>query len=187
MKKDLAQARRLYLAAAAKGNGKAMHNLAVLYAEGIEGKPDYGTAAQWFRKAAQRGIADSQYNLGVLCARGLGTEKSVAESYKWFALAAAQGDRDPPRNATKSPPTWTPVRSPPPSRRSRASWPSRSRRTPPRFPSLPAAGITPPPRRRRVRSRGWSGRYRSAHSRLENAEQARAFWLKGSVARHIHR
>ena len=29
-----------------------MHNLAVLYAEGIDGKPDYRTAAQWFRKAA---------------------------------------------------------------------------------------------------------------------------------------
>ena len=71
-----------------------MHNLAVLYAEGIDGKPDYATAAQWFRKASQRGIADSQYNLAVLCARGLGTEKSVTESYKWFALAAAQGDQE---------------------------------------------------------------------------------------------
>jgi localization factor PodJL len=71
-----------------------MHNLAVLYAEGIDGKPDYGTAAQWFRKASLLGIADSQYNLGVLCARGLGTEKSMTESYKWFALAAAQGDKE---------------------------------------------------------------------------------------------
>ena len=71
-----------------------MHNLAVLYAEGIDGKPDYATAVQWFRKAAQRGIADSQYNLGVLCARGLGTAKSYAEAYKWFALAAAQGDKE---------------------------------------------------------------------------------------------
>jgi localization factor PodJL len=71
-----------------------MHNLAVLYAEGVEGKPDYNNAAQWFRKAAQRGIADSQYNLGVLCARGLGTEKNVAESYQWFSLAAAQGDKE---------------------------------------------------------------------------------------------
>jgi localization factor PodJL len=66
----------------------------VLYAEGIDGKPDFGTAVQWFRKAAQRGIADSQYNLGVLHTRGLGTDKSYAEAYKWFALAAAQGDRE---------------------------------------------------------------------------------------------
>ena len=51
VKKDLVHARRLYLAAAAKGNGKAMHNLAVLYAEGIEGRPDYSNPAQWFRKA----------------------------------------------------------------------------------------------------------------------------------------
>jgi localization factor PodJL len=94
VKKDLGQARRLYLAAASKGNGKAMHNLAVLYAEGIDGKPDYSTAVQWFRKAAQRGIADSQYNLGVLCARGLGTAKSYPEAYKWFALASAQGDKE---------------------------------------------------------------------------------------------
>jgi localization factor PodJL len=71
-----------------------MHNLAVLYAEGAEGKPDYANAAQWFRKAAEHGVADSQYNLGVLAARGLGTEKNIAEAYKWFALAAAQGDRD---------------------------------------------------------------------------------------------
>ena len=94
MKKDLAPARRLYLAAANKGNSKAMHNLAVLYAEGIDGKPDYATAVQWFRKAAQHGIADSQYNLGVLCARGLGTDQNHAEAYKWFALATIQGDKE---------------------------------------------------------------------------------------------
>ena len=84
------------LAAVTPGSNPAIDasNLAVLYAEGVDGKPDYPTAAQWFRKAALRGIADSQYNLGVLCARGLGTEKSVTESYQWFALAAAQGDRE---------------------------------------------------------------------------------------------
>ena len=71
-----------------------MHNLAVLYAEGIDGKPDYGTAAQWFRKAADYGVGDSQYNLGILCARGLGVEKNLGEAYQWFSLAAAQGDHE---------------------------------------------------------------------------------------------
>jgi len=94
VKKDLAAAQKLYIAAASKGHAKAMHNLAVLYAEGAEGKPDYASAAQWFRKAAEHGVADSQYNLGVLAARGLGTERNIAESYKWFALAAAQGDKE---------------------------------------------------------------------------------------------
>src|SRR6185437_1649829 len=94
VKKDLAAAQKLYIAAASKGHAKAMHNLAVLYAEGTEGKPDFANAAQWFRKAAEHGVADSQYNLGVLAARGLGTERNIAESYKWFALAAAQGDKE---------------------------------------------------------------------------------------------
>lgn len=71
-----------------------MHNLAVLHAEGIDGKPDYKTAAEWFRRAAEFGIADSQYNLGILLARGIGMEQNLPESYKWFALAAIQGDLD---------------------------------------------------------------------------------------------
>jgi localization factor PodJL len=71
-----------------------MHNLAVLYAEGIDGKPDFGNAVQWFRKAAEHGVADSQYNLAVLLARGLGAPKDLAESCKWLALAAAQGDKE---------------------------------------------------------------------------------------------
>src|SRR5262249_34940441 len=50
--KDPQRARALYLAAARKGNAKAMHNLAVLSADGVGGKPDYAVAAEWFRKAA---------------------------------------------------------------------------------------------------------------------------------------
>ncbi|MGD9769418.1 MAG: tetratricopeptide repeat protein, partial [Pseudolabrys sp.] len=76
------------------GHAKAMHNLAVIYAEGIDGKPDYKTAAEWFEKAAGFGVSDSQYNLGILCARGLGTAKDMIASYKWFSLAAAQGDKE---------------------------------------------------------------------------------------------
>jgi len=94
VKKDLEKARQFYLTGADKGNAKAIHNLAVLYAEGIDGKPDYREAAQWFRKAADRGVADSQYNLGILYARGIGVEQNLAESYKWFALASQQGDQD---------------------------------------------------------------------------------------------
>ena len=94
MKKNLATARDFYRAAADKGHGKAMHNLAVLYAEGVDGAAEYRTAEQWFRKAADRGITDSQYNLGILYARGIGVEQNFAESYKWFVLAANRGDKD---------------------------------------------------------------------------------------------
>jgi localization factor PodJL len=94
VKKDLPEALALYRAAADKGHGKAMHNLAVLYAEGANGTPDYRAAAQWFRKAAEEGVTDSQYNLAILYARGVGVEQSFAEAYKWFFLAAKQGDKD---------------------------------------------------------------------------------------------
>ena len=93
VKKDADIARRYYQQAAERGNAKAMHNLAVLDADG-GGSPDYTSAAQWFRKAAEHGVADSQFNLGILYARGIGVDQNLAESFKWFSLAAAQGDAD---------------------------------------------------------------------------------------------
>jgi localization factor PodJL len=94
VRKDFAEARRLYMAAAEKGHAKAMHNLAVLYTRGINGAPDYGAAVEWFRKAATYGTIDSQYNLGILFARGTGIERDLVESYKWFTLASKGGDKD---------------------------------------------------------------------------------------------
>src|ERR1700729_4482037 len=87
-------ARHYYVQAADRGNAKAMHNLAVLDADGGGKGADYKSASQWFRKAADRGVADSQFNLGLLYARGIGVEQNLAESFKWFSLAAAQGDAD---------------------------------------------------------------------------------------------
>jgi localization factor PodJL len=94
VKKDADIARRYYLQAAEHGYAKAMHNLAVLDADGGGKGADYKSASQWFRKAADRGVADSQFNLGILYARGIGVEQNLAESFKWFSLAAAQGDAD---------------------------------------------------------------------------------------------
>jgi localization factor PodJL len=94
VKKDIDIARRYYLMAAERGNAKAMHNLAVLDADGGGKGANYKGASQWFRKAADRGVADSQYNLGILYARGIGVDQNLAESFKWFSLAAAQGDAD---------------------------------------------------------------------------------------------
>ncbi|MBV9524063.1 MAG: sel1 repeat family protein, partial [Alphaproteobacteria bacterium] len=94
VKKDPDIARRYYVMAAERGNAKAMHNLAVLDADGGGKGANYKSASQWFRKAAERGVADSEFNLAVLYARGIGVEQNLAESYKWFSLAAAQGDAD---------------------------------------------------------------------------------------------
>ncbi|MEP9351079.1 tetratricopeptide repeat protein [Xanthobacter sp. KR7-225] len=96
--RNLAEARRFYEWAAGQGNVRAMHNLGVVYSQGIDGKPDWARAIEWFRKSAEMGQADSQYNLGVIYARGLAGPADLAEAWKWFALAASQGDAD---SATK--------------------------------------------------------------------------------------
>jgi localization factor PodJL len=93
--RDAAKARELYKKAADAGNARAMHNLAVLFAQdGGEGKPDYAGAIEWFRKAGAYGVRDSQFNLGVLYGRGLGAAQDLSESWMWFSLAARQGDPD---------------------------------------------------------------------------------------------
>ncbi|TAL82060.1 MAG: hypothetical protein EPN75_03065 [Beijerinckiaceae bacterium] len=95
VKRDIGKAMTLYRKAAENGNIRAMHNLAVLTAEGgSDGKPNYTVAAQWFRKAAEYGVRDSQYNLAILLARGLGVSQNLPLSYTWFAIAAAQGDTE---------------------------------------------------------------------------------------------
>lgn len=71
-----------------------MHNLAVLLATGVEGKPDFDAAVSWFVKAADLGVADSQFNLAILYARGNGVKQDLEQSYKWFAIAAKDGDKD---------------------------------------------------------------------------------------------
>ncbi len=92
--RDLSLSKMWYQRAAEAGNTRAMHNLAVLIAEGADGKPDYAGAVNWFKQAAEYGVRDSQFNLAILYARGLGVGQNLVQSYMWFALAAKQGDED---------------------------------------------------------------------------------------------
>ncbi len=47
-----------YAAAAKQGNRKAMHNLAVAYAQGSGVTKNFAVAAQWFTRAAELGLRD---------------------------------------------------------------------------------------------------------------------------------
>jgi localization factor PodJL len=69
-----------------------MHNLAVLYADGVGIGQNFQQAVTWFRQGAEYGLPDSQYNLAILLERGMGVEKNLAEAAKWYAIASAQGD-----------------------------------------------------------------------------------------------
>jgi localization factor PodJL len=100
VRKDLVEARRWTERAAAGGDRKAMHNLALYYFEGTGGPKNTTTAAQWFRRAAEAGLVDSQYNLGRLYEEGFGVAQNPAEAYKWYLIAAASGDGE-SRNSAK--------------------------------------------------------------------------------------
>ena|GEM_PF-1916381 len=92
---DNAAARDWYAQAAEGGNARAMHNLAVLYAEGtVTGTPDYAEAARWFAEGASYDIRDSQYNLAVLFERGLGVRTDMRQAYLWYSIASLGGDTE---------------------------------------------------------------------------------------------
>jgi localization factor PodJL len=91
---DAKQANSWYEEAAKRGNRKAMHNLAIAYANGTGQEKNFTEAARWFRAAAEQGLADSQFNLAVVYERGLGVRASLADAYKWYAIAAAEGDAE---------------------------------------------------------------------------------------------
>jgi localization factor PodJL len=93
-------AARLWTERAAKGGiADAMHNLGIMYYNGVGGSSNAVAAAIWFRKAAERGMLSSQYNIGLLYERGEGVPLDPSEAYKWLSIAARSGDKDAAREA----------------------------------------------------------------------------------------
>jgi localization factor PodJL len=91
---DSVEAAFWYGEAAKLGNVEAMHNLAIMHADGVGVERDLVEAARLFGSAAHRGLADSQYNLAFLYERGMGVTASLSEAYRWYLIVAAQGDSE---------------------------------------------------------------------------------------------
>jgi len=90
---NLETAQLWYERAANGGNVLAMHNLAILYAEGrLGGTPNYGEAARWFAEAASYDVRDSQFNLAVLFHTGRGVRTDPRQAYLWYTIAERGGD-----------------------------------------------------------------------------------------------
>lgn len=92
-KTDASRAASWFEQAALRGNIKAMHNLAIAYAEGQGVPEDDRRAAAWFNRAAQQGYVDSQFDLAVLFERGQGVTQNRVAALKWYLIAARGGDR----------------------------------------------------------------------------------------------
>jgi TPR repeat protein len=91
-KDNQAQAFSWFEQAALRGNLKAMHNLAIAYAEGRGVTEDDKSAAAWFNRAAMQGYVDSQFDLAVLFERGQGVAQNRISALKWYLIAAQGGD-----------------------------------------------------------------------------------------------
>jgi localization factor PodJL len=78
--------------AAAKGDNKALFEVASRYADGRGVSKDPQKAAQWFQKAADAGFAPAQFRLGSFYEKGSGVERSAQKAKEFYQLAAEQGN-----------------------------------------------------------------------------------------------
>ena len=81
----------IWLPSAEAGNAESQLQVGELYERGIDGRPDFVTAAKWFRAAAEQGHHAAQFLLGTLYQEGVGVEKSESEALEWFSRSGYPG------------------------------------------------------------------------------------------------
>jgi len=95
---DFEKAYSLFTEEARAGNALAMHDLGMMFADGIGMDADAEQSAIWYARAfsafqvveQQKANRYVEYRIGKMCAAGLGTEQDDTAAAKWFSLAAAQ-------------------------------------------------------------------------------------------------
>jgi len=76
---DPATALKIWRPAAEQGDAVSQFRVGQIYEMGLNGTPDYQSAAGWYRKAADQGNRTAAFNLAVLYEKGLGvTRDNVA-------------------------------------------------------------------------------------------------------------
>lgn len=87
---DLVRTRKMFAAAAEKGDAVAAFNLAVCLAEGVGTERDPVQAAHWMRRAAET-LANAQFWYGRMLAEGRGVTPDPGEARIWLARATESG------------------------------------------------------------------------------------------------
>lgn len=86
-----ADAYRLLLPEAQKGNSFAQYNVALLLSKGWGVKQDLPQAAHWYQRAADGGDNDAKTNLGLMYAEGSGVKKDFQKAARLYREAADAG------------------------------------------------------------------------------------------------
>ena len=76
---------------AKSGSTEKQFQLGMLYAAGIEGKPNYEKAIYWYRKVAELDVPDVYGLLAVMYAEGLGARQDFVEAGRWAFKSAGKG------------------------------------------------------------------------------------------------
>ena len=71
-----------------EGDATAQNYMGELFERGINGTPDYQSAAAWYQKAADQGHSQAQLNLGNLYEKGLGVPQDAVKAINLYRLAA---------------------------------------------------------------------------------------------------
>lgn len=77
--------------AAAKGDAKSQHDLAILYAAGVALPQNNEQALYWLRKSAAQDYAPAQHYLGAFYYDSEFVEQDLEQARFWFSKAAQQG------------------------------------------------------------------------------------------------
>ena len=99
IRKDYANALRLYRPLAAAGNPDAQVNLGYMVDEGLGVSRDYGEAVRWYRFAADQGQPQGMNNLANMYRDGVGVQQDYVQAHLWFDLAAGRFSADEKRAA----------------------------------------------------------------------------------------
>lgn len=71
-----------------EGDPTAQNYMGELFEKGINGTPDYETAAIWYKKASEQGFSQAQLNLGNLYEKGLGVPQDSVKAINLYRQAA---------------------------------------------------------------------------------------------------
>ena len=91
VKKDLAQAVKLFKSSAEKNNNEGAYRYGLALLKGLGVLQSYKEAIYWLEKSANAGNKDAQYDLGNIYRYQNGVKVDMKRAYMWFSLAAAQG------------------------------------------------------------------------------------------------
>jgi uncharacterized protein len=88
---DYANALRLWLPLAERGDAGAQNNVGIMYSSGQGVPRNAAVALNWFRKSANQGNANAQAGLGFGYSKGEGVPQDNEAALGWFRKAADQG------------------------------------------------------------------------------------------------